>query len=88
MIIINIVDSACRIVLYELMSGSTPYENIPTAAMMRQVVAGRRPLIGHLTCPETIKTVMDACWQANPHYRPSCHEITKELQKKDVNKNT
>ena len=54
--------------------------------VLLQVPTGTR-LIPPENCPETIKTLMQACWQQNPEERPDFSYILSELEKVQTDHN-
>ena len=66
-------------VVYELFVHKVPYYDIPgdTVAGMK-VLQGERPSIPP-TMPQYLHSLLTACWDADPHKRPTFHDIIQAL---------
>ncbi|XP_034215235.1 serine/threonine-protein kinase STY46-like isoform X3 [Prunus dulcis] len=68
------------VVLWELLTGKLPYENLtPLQAAVGVVQKGLRPTIPRHTNPMLME-LMERCWQQDPSLRPEFSEIVKMLQ--------
>ncbi|KAH0990662.1 hypothetical protein GBA52_002145 [Prunus armeniaca] len=68
------------VVLWELLTGKLPYENLtPLQAAVGVVQKGLRPTIPRHTNPMLME-LMERCWQQEPSLRPEFSEIVKMLQ--------
>ncbi|BFG17570.1 hypothetical protein CerSpe_038450 [Prunus speciosa] len=68
------------VVLWELLTGKLPYENLtPLQAAVGVVQKGLRPTIPRHTNPMLME-LMERCWQQDPSLRPEFSEIVKMLK--------
>ncbi|CAB4265505.1 unnamed protein product [Prunus armeniaca] len=68
------------VVLWELLTGKLPYENLtPLQAAVGVVQKGLRPTIPRHTNPMLME-LMERCWQQEPSLRPEFSEIVKMLR--------
>lgn len=67
------------VLLWELLTGETPYRGIATLAVAYGVAVNKLTLPIPSTCPEPWKQLMEACWESDPHQRPTFEEILKAL---------
>ncbi|RXH73364.1 hypothetical protein DVH24_013048 [Malus domestica] len=68
------------VVLWELLTGKLPYENLtPLQAAVGVVQKGLRPTIPSHTNPMLME-LMERCWQQDPSLRPEFSEIVNMLQ--------
>ncbi|XP_022769278.1 serine/threonine-protein kinase STY46-like isoform X2 [Durio zibethinus] len=68
------------VVLWELLTGKLPYENLtPLQAALGVVQKGLRPVIPKHTHPKFVE-LLDRCWQQEPSLRPEFSEISDLLQ--------
>ncbi|XP_059633286.1 serine/threonine-protein kinase STY46-like isoform X2 [Cornus florida] len=68
------------IVLWELLTGKIPHENLtPLQAAVGVVQKGLRPKIPRDTHPEIVE-LLERCWQQDPSLRPEFSEIIEILQ--------
>ena len=66
-------------ILYEMMSGSVPYQGVPLKAIPGFVVSGKRPPIPN-SCPPEFKALIEKCWDSDPSKRPTARELLMELE--------
>lgn len=67
-------------VLWELVSGKHPYSTISSLGVLtRKVLGGARETIPD-TVPAVYRTLITACWQADPSQRPTAAVIIETLQ--------
>ncbi|XVF63602.1 hypothetical protein PTKIN_Ptkin09bG0099700 [Pterospermum kingtungense] len=67
------------IVLWELLTGKLPYENLtPLQAALGVVQKGLRPVIPKHTHPKFVE-LLERCWQQEPSLRPEFSEISDIL---------
>lgn len=71
------------VVLYEVhTSGETPYSDIDNIAVAIHVNMGRRlPKLGEVYCIESMRALMDVCWEKEPDDRPRFDEILLILER-------
>ncbi|XVE94479.1 hypothetical protein REPUB_Repub02eG0012600 [Reevesia pubescens] len=68
------------VVLWELLTGKLPYENLtPLQAALGVVQKGLRPVIPKHTPPKFVE-LLERCWQHEPSLRPEFSEISDLLQ--------
>ncbi|KAI5730847.1 hypothetical protein M8J77_000742 [Diaphorina citri] len=67
------------VVLWELLTGEIPYKSINAYAVAYGVAVNKLTLPIPSTCPQLFKTLMEACWEADSHMRPSFKTILKAL---------
>ncbi|XP_022772603.1 serine/threonine-protein kinase STY8-like isoform X2 [Durio zibethinus] len=71
------------VVLWELLTGKLPYENLtPLQAALGVVQKGLRPAIPKHTHPKFVE-LLERCWQREPSLRPEFSEISDLLQEID-----
>ncbi|XP_046358859.1 serine/threonine-protein kinase B-raf-like [Haliotis rufescens] len=68
-------------VMYEVLSGRFPYNDVPVESLIWQVCKGRRQGLATLTCTSALKDLIEDCWAHEPCYRPDFPELSKELLK-------
>lgn len=66
-------------VLWELLTGETPYKGFETLSIAYGVAVNSLKLPIPKTCPEAWSRLMKRCWECDPHDRPSFKEILKVL---------
>ncbi|XP_065158014.1 mitogen-activated protein kinase kinase kinase 11 isoform X4 [Atheta coriaria] len=67
------------VLLWELLTGETPYKGIDTLAVAYGVAANKLTLPIPKTCPEQWRSLMQKCWESDSHRRPSFKEILISL---------
>ncbi|KAI0511003.1 hypothetical protein KFK09_011619 [Dendrobium nobile] len=68
------------IVLWELITGMVPFQNMTAVQAAFAVVnKGARPIIP-TDCPPSLGVIMTQCWDANPDVRPPFGEVVKMLE--------
>ncbi|ENN79589.1 hypothetical protein YQE_03960, partial [Dendroctonus ponderosae] len=67
------------VLLWELLTGQVPYKGIDTLAVAYGVASNRLTLLIPTTCPQPWKELMEKCWEADPHNRPSFEQILEDL---------
>lgn len=68
------------IVLWELITGMLPFQNMTAVQAAFAVVnKGARPIIPS-ECPPALGEIMTRCWNANPDVRPPFADIVKLLE--------
>ncbi|PNH11049.1 putative serine/threonine-protein kinase, partial [Tetrabaena socialis] len=71
---------AFGILLHELFTGGRAYSGVPKALLPHQVaVQGLRPVLPPYT-PPAFRLLVESCWDANPHSRPSIQGVMAALQ--------
>nr|QXO74913.1 MAPK [Penaeus chinensis] len=67
------------VLLWELLTGETPYKGIDTLAIAYGVAMNKLRLHIPTTCPSNWRSLMEACWEQEPHSRPTFETILKKL---------
>ncbi|KAI5642879.1 protein tyrosine kinase domain-containing protein [Phthorimaea operculella] len=68
------------VLLWELLTGETPYKGIDALAVAYGVAVNKLTLPIPSTCPEPWRVLMEACWASNPRERPLFPEILEQLE--------
>ncbi|XP_059045602.1 mitogen-activated protein kinase kinase kinase 11-like isoform X1 [Achroia grisella] len=68
------------VLLWELLTGETPYKGIDALAVAYGVAINKLTLPIPSTCPDPWKVLMKACWHSNPRERPQFPEILEQLE--------
>ncbi|XP_008192286.2 mitogen-activated protein kinase kinase kinase 11 isoform X2 [Tribolium castaneum] len=68
------------VVLWELLTGETPYKGIDTLAVAYGVAVNKLTLPIPSTCPQPWRELMEKCWKSDPHLRPSFEQILFDLE--------
>ncbi|ELU16304.1 hypothetical protein CAPTEDRAFT_32270, partial [Capitella teleta] len=63
------------VVVWELLTGETPYKGIDTLAVAYGVAVNKLTLPIPSTCPAAFKAILEQCWDPEPHNRPTFAEI-------------
>ncbi|XP_038212824.1 mitogen-activated protein kinase kinase kinase 11-like [Zerene cesonia] len=69
------------VLLWELLTGETPYKGIDALAVAYGVAVNKLTLPIPSTCPEPWRVLMEACWHSNPRERPLFPEILDQLDR-------
>ncbi|XP_050048820.1 mitogen-activated protein kinase kinase kinase 9-like [Dermacentor andersoni] len=69
------------VLLWELLTGETPYKGIDALAVAYGVAVNKLTLPIPSTCPAPFSQLMQACWNSDSHQRPSFSAILTELDK-------
>ncbi|XP_050520331.1 mitogen-activated protein kinase kinase kinase 10-like isoform X2 [Daktulosphaira vitifoliae] len=67
------------VLLWELLTGETPYKGIDALAVAYGVAVNKLTLPIPSTCPHPFRELMEACWHSDSHMRPSFEDILKSL---------
>ncbi|XP_078046127.1 mitogen-activated protein kinase kinase kinase 10 isoform X5 [Augochlora pura] len=67
------------VLLWELLTGETPYKGIDALAVAYGVAVNKLTLPIPSTCPQPWRFLMEACWASDSHSRPGFAEILVEL---------
>jgi mitogen-activated protein kinase kinase kinase 9 len=67
------------VVLWELLTGETPYKGIDTLAVAYGVAVNKLTLPIPSTCPQPWRELMEKCWKSDPHHRPTFEQILLDL---------
>lgn len=67
------------IVLWELVTGNVPFQNMTAVQAASAVVRGVRPIIPP-ECPDSLAKIMTSCWDVNPDVRPAFSDVLKLLE--------
>ncbi|GAB1609486.1 mitogen-activated protein kinase kinase kinase 11-like isoform X1 [Argonauta hians] len=68
------------VVLWELLTGETPYKGIDALGVAYGVAVNKLTLPLPSTCPAMFSELMTHCWRQEPHERPSFWQILKHLE--------
>ncbi|XP_074645915.1 mitogen-activated protein kinase kinase kinase 10-like [Tubulanus polymorphus] len=68
------------VVLWELLTGETPYKGIDALAVAYGVGVNKLTLPIPSTCPAAFARLLDSCWHPEPHERPTFREILEILE--------
>ncbi|XP_066535010.1 mitogen-activated protein kinase kinase kinase 9 [Hoplias malabaricus] len=67
------------VLLWELLTGEVPFRGIDGLAVAYGVAMNKLALPIPSTCPEPFTRLMEDCWSADPHSRPSFSSILDQL---------
>nr|CAD7594998.1 unnamed protein product [Timema genevievae] len=67
------------VLLWELLTGETPYKGIDALAVAYGVAVNKLTLPIPSTCPQPWSQLMAACWHSDPHMRPAFEDILLAL---------
>ncbi|XP_020707621.1 mitogen-activated protein kinase kinase kinase 11-like isoform X1 [Athalia rosae] len=67
------------VLLWELLTGETPYKGIDALAIAYGVAINKLTLPIATTCPQPWRVLMEACWASDSHERPCFSEILVAL---------
>nr|XP_050854660.1 mitogen-activated protein kinase kinase kinase 11-like isoform X2 [Vespula vulgaris] len=67
------------VLLWELLTGETPYKGIDALAVAYGVAVNKLTLPIPSTCPQPWRCLMEACWSSDSHCRPGFAEILLAL---------
>ncbi|KAL8617657.1 hypothetical protein ACOMHN_047903 [Nucella lapillus] len=68
------------VVLWELLTGETPYKGIDALGVAYGVAINKLTLPIPSTCPHLFTQLLSDCWHQEPHGRPSFRSILKRLE--------
>lgn len=68
------------VVLWELLTGETPYKGIDALGVAYGVAVNKLTLPIPSTCPQLFSQLMSDCWHQTPQYRPTFAGIIKSLE--------
>jgi len=68
------------LVLWEIVTGKTPYEGKTTLQIVRMIDMGERPQIPDTVDPDYAQIIRD-CWASDPFKRPTIDEVHERLLK-------
>eukprot|EP00035_Acanthoeca_spectabilis_P006710 m.128289 g.128289 ORF g.128289 m.128289 type:complete len:824 (+) comp13622_c0_seq2:532-3003(+) len=71
---------AYGVVLWEMLTGQVPYEGVEQMAIAYGVGRGKLTLPVPEDCPQVLGGLMNQCWAAKPHDRPSFYQIVSKLR--------
>ncbi|KAH7286391.1 hypothetical protein KP509_32G005100 [Ceratopteris richardii] len=71
------------IVLWELVTGNIPFQNMSAVQAASAVVRGERPIVPP-DCPDCLAKIMTRCWDAYPDERPSFSDVVRLLEEAQV----
>ncbi|XP_050454183.1 mitogen-activated protein kinase kinase kinase 11-like isoform X2 [Cataglyphis hispanica] len=67
------------VLLWELLTGETPYKGIDALAVAYGVAVNKLTLPIPSTCPQPWRVLMEACWASDSHARPGFTDILTAL---------
>ncbi|KAM9326441.1 mitogen-activated protein kinase kinase kinase 10 [Gastrophryne carolinensis] len=67
------------VLLWELLTGEVPYREIDALAVAYGVAMNKLTLPIPSTCPDPFVRILEACWNPDPHSRPSFSCILEQL---------
>ena len=67
------------VVVWELLTGETPFKGMDIMAVAYQVGIGKRTLPIPSSCPAEWKDLITACWERDPERRPNFPDILRHL---------
>nr|DBA20802.1 TPA: hypothetical protein GDO54_017545 [Pyxicephalus adspersus] len=67
------------VLLWELLTGEVPYREIDALAVAYGVAMNKLTLPIPSTCPDPFVRILEACWDPDPHSRPSFSIILDQL---------
>jgi len=71
----------CHLVSPQAFTGAVPFSNSLPAAAMLAIMAGKRPPRPmHQSFTNHLWTLMQRCWDQNPHSRPEVSEVFRVLR--------
>lgn len=74
----------CRASTYtssKVFTGAVPFNNSPPVTAMLAIMAGKRPpRPTHATFTDSLWSLMQRCWDQDPHMRPEVSEVSKVLR--------
>lgn len=68
------------VVLWELLTGEVPYRGINSLAVAYGVAVNKYTLPIPTTCPGEFADILTACWNCDPHQRPTFSDILDTLK--------
>ena len=66
---------ALGVTLWEVYERRVPFGNMPEAAVVSQILAGKRPKFSSSDVPANVKRIIEACWSASANERPMADKI-------------
>jgi len=66
---------ALGVTLWEVYERRVPFGNMPEAAVVSQILAGKRPKFSGSDVPVNVKRIIEACWSASANERPMADKI-------------
>ena len=66
---------ALGVTLWEVYERRVPFGNMPEAAVVSQLLAGKRPKFSSSDIPANVKRIIEVCWSARPNERPMADKI-------------
>lgn len=70
---------ALGLTLWEVYERRVPFGNMPEAAVVSQVLSGKRPKLSASLTPSPVQRIIQACWSAEPRKRPTADRIAYVL---------
>ena len=66
---------ALGVTLWEVYERRVPFGNMPEAAVVNQILSGKRPKFSTSETTSNVKRIIEACWSADPRKRPTADKI-------------
>jgi len=66
---------ALGVTLWEVYERRVPFGNMPEAAVVNQVLSGKRPKFSASETLSNVKRIIEAYWSADPRKRPTADKI-------------
>ena len=66
---------ALGVTLWEVYERRVPFGNMPEAAVVSQILSGKRPKFSASDIPANVKRIIEVCWSASPNERPMADKI-------------
>jgi len=71
----------CRFASFQAFTGVVPFSDRKIAATMFEIMSGTRPpRPTHPTFTAELWTLMQSCWNQDPHLRPAISEVLSVLR--------
>uniref|UniRef100_A0A914UTT2 mitogen-activated protein kinase kinase kinase n=1 Tax=Plectus sambesii TaxID=2011161 RepID=A0A914UTT2_9BILA len=68
------------VLLWELLTAETPYKGIDTLAVAYGVAVNKLQLLIPKSCPDSLRLIMERCWEVEPHKRPMFSSLLVDLK--------
>jgi serine/threonine protein kinase len=75
-------------IIYEMLSGTIPWEDVDKGVIITKVVSDERPEIFDYDetdeCAKRLILIMKRCWRENPLHRPTAAELVESLSESNI----
>lgn len=68
------------VLLWELLTAETPYKGIDAYAVAYGVAVNKLKLLIPKSCPDSLRLIMERCWEVEPHKRPMFADLLTDLK--------